>query len=85
MIPIETKKVQLPNNIIERNYQRPIVTQKTIDFIKSHPEMHANCPIRVQMGNEGEFEERSNEVLSRKLLGEEETITRKRSLFPNKK
>lgn len=41
--------------------------------------------VSVQMGNEGEFEERSNEVLSRKLLGEEETITRKRSLFPNKK
>lgn len=88
LLELEAQKIQLPHNILDEEYQRPIVTQETIDFIKSHPEMHANCPIRVQMGNiytDGEFEKRSNEVLSKELPGEEEAITRKRSLFPNKK
>lgn len=63
MIPIN-------KSIIEKGYQRPKITQETIDFIKRHPELHMNCPVLYQMGKiykDGEFEERSDKVLSRKL------------------
>lgn len=73
---------------LEKNYYVPVITEKTIEGIKRHPKFYLGAPVRVKMGKiykTGEFEKRSDEVLSRELPGGEDKKPSLKRLFVSKK
>lgn len=77
----------MENKRIETSYGKLNITHATIDSIKRYPRMYTRSPIRTRMGriytNE-EFRNRSDEVLSKRLPGEEKVSVLKR-IFKRKK
>lgn len=88
----EKAQVALPQEYtedkIEKEYPKLVINEKTIEGIKRHPEFYLGAPVRFQMGKiykDGEFEKRSDEVLSRELPGGEEKPSVLKKLFNPKK
>lgn len=74
--------------ILETPYKKLVVTDKTIEDIKKHPQFYVGAPFRIATGKiytTEEFNKRSDRVLSEKLPGEEKTSVLKRIMKHDKK
>lgn len=61
------------NQNLEKPYPRLKVTDKTIENIKRYPRFYQNAPVRTYLGKiykDGEFEEKSDKILSTSLPGD---------------
>ena len=70
----------MDNDILEKGYKTPKITEKTIENIKKYPRMYVGCPVRVCMGRiytTKEFADMSDKVLSKGMPdGKKDTKTR---------
>lgn len=74
-------------SILESSYRKPVITKETLKSIRRHPEFYTESPVRTQIGKiytNKEFAQKSDDVLSRKLPGEEKKLIL-RKVFKSKK
>lgn len=74
-------------NILEQEYGELVITEKTRENIKKHPEFYVNSPVKVataRIYTNEEFEKKSDEILKQELQ-KGKTLALKKILKPKKK
>lgn len=74
-------------DILEQEYGELVITEKTREIIKKHPEFYVNSPVKVataRIYTNEEFQKKSDKILKQELP-KGKTLALKKILKPKKK